>query len=327
MTAKPRVFVTRIIPDEGLDLVREATDCTLWEEDCPVPREVLVREVGRADGLLCLLTDAVDGELLDGAPRLKVVANMAVGYDNIDVAAATERGVPVTNTPGVLTETTADLTWALLMAAARRIVEADAFTRAGRWKTWSPKLLLGQDIHHATLGIVGLGRIGAEVAKRARGFDMRILYASRTRKPELEPNLGLEYASLEDLLRQSDFVTLHTPLSEETRGLIGRRELAVMKPTAILINTARGPIVDQKALTQALMAHQIGGAALDVFEEEPIGPDDPLLKLENVVVLPHIGSATTATRGRMARMAAENLLAVLHGRRPPNLVNPEVWRK
>jgi glyoxylate reductase len=251
---------------------------------------------------------------------------MAVGYDNVDVPAATARGVPVTNTPGVLTETTADLAWALLMSAARRVVESDRFTREGRWKTWSPMLLLGQDVHHATLGIVGLGRIGAEVAKRGRGFDMRLLYASRTRKPELERQLGLEHVPLDDLLRQSDFVSLHTPLTEETRGLIGEHALALMKPTAILINTARGPIVDQRALTEALIARRIGGAALDVFEEEPIPVEDPLLSLKNVVVLPHIGSATTATRGKMARIAAENLLAALAGTRPPNLINPEAWR-
>jgi glyoxylate reductase len=323
---KPRVYVTRIIPEEGFQLVRDATRWSVWEEDCPVPREVLLQEAARVEGLLCLLTDQIDGELLDAAPGLRVVANMAVGYDNVDVDAATARGVPVTNTPGVLTETTADLAWALLMAAARRVVESDRFTREGRWKTWSPMLLLGQDIHHATLGIVGLGRIGAEVAKRGRGFDMRLLYASRSRKPELEQALGLEHVSLDDLLRQSDFVSIHTPLTEETRGLIGARELALMKRTAILINSARGPIVDQRALTEALTARRIGGAALDVFEEEPIAPDDPLLKLDNVVVLPHIGSATTATRGKMARIAAENLLAALAGQRPPNLVNTAVWR-
>jgi glyoxylate reductase len=298
----------------------------VWDEDCPVPHEVLVRETAKADGLLCLLTERVDAHLLDAAPGLKVIANMAVGYDNIDVAAATARGVPVTNTPGVLTETTADLAWALLMAAARRIVESDTFTRAGRWRHWSPTLLLGQDIHHATLGIVGLGRIGAEVAKRGRGFDMRILYTGRSRQPERERELGVEYAELDELLRQSDFVTIHTPLNAETRHLIGARELELMKPTAILINSARGPIVDQKALTEALIHGWIGGAALDVFEEEPIAPDDPLLTLDNVVVLPHIGSATTATRGKMARIAAENLLAALAGRKPPNLVNPEVWQ-
>jgi glyoxylate reductase len=322
--ARPRVFVTRRIPEEGLRLVREQADCRLWDDDQPPPRDALLAGARDADGLLCLLTDRIDAELLDAAPRLRVVANMAVGYDNIDVAAATARRIPVTNTPGVLTETTADLAWALLMAAARRVVEADAFTRAGRWKTWEPMLLLGRDVHHATLGIIGLGRIGAEVAKRARGFDMQILYHARNRRPDQERALGLEYVSLEELLRRSDFISLHTPLNEETRGLIGERELALMKPTAVLINTARGPIVDQRALTAALQARRIAAAGLDVFEEEPIAPDDPLLAVENVVVLPHIGSASVATRGKMARMAAEDCLAVLEGRRPANPVNPEI---
>jgi glyoxylate reductase len=320
---KPRVFVTRRIPEEGLRLVREGAECRLWDDDMPPPRAALLEGVADADGLLALLTDRIDAELLDRAPHLKVVANMAVGYDNVDVPACTARRVVVTNTPGVLTETTADLAWALLMASARRVVEADRFTREGKWQTWGPMLLLGQDIHHATLGIVGLGRIGAEVAKRGRGFDMRILYNSRTRKPDLERELGLEHVGLEDLLRQSDFVSLHTPLTPETRGLIGARELSLMKPSAILINTARGSVVDQPALTKALQERRIGGAALDVFEVEPIAPDDPLLALDNVVVLPHIASASTATRGRMARMAAENCLAVLAGQRPANPLNPE----
>lgn len=322
--AKPRVFVTRRIPEEGLRLVRERTDCRLWDDDLPPPRDALLREVAEVEGLLCLLTDRIDAELLDAAPRLKVVANMAVGYDNVDLAACTARHVVVTNTPGVLTETTADLTWALLLAAARRLVEADRFLRAGKWKTWGPMLFLGQDVHHATLGIVGLGRIGAEVAKRGRGFDMRLIYHSRSRKPDLERQLGIEPVSLDELLRQSDFVSLHTPLTPETRGLIGAPELARMKPTAVLINTARGPVVDQRALAEALRERRIFYAALDVFEEEPLPMDDPLLELENVVLLPHIASASTATRGKMARMAAENLLAVLEGRRPANPLNPEV---
>jgi glyoxylate reductase len=322
--SRPRVFVTRRIPEEGLRLVRERADCHLWDSDQPPPRDALLAGARDAEGLLCLLTDRIDAELLDAAPRLRVITNMAVGYDNIDVAAATARRIPVTNTPGVLTETTADLAWALLMTAARRIAEADRFTRAGRWTTWEPMLLLGQDVHHATLGIIGLGRIGAEVAKRGRGFDMRLLYHARNRRPEQERELGLEYVSLDDLLRQSDFISVHTPLTEETRGLIGERELALMKPTAVLVNSARGPIVDQRALTAALQERRIAAAGLDVFEEEPIAPDDPLLALDNVVVLPHIGSASTATRGKMARMAAENCLAVLEGRRPANPVNPEV---
>jgi glyoxylate reductase len=322
--AKPRVFVTRRIPEEGLGLIRERAECRLWDSDLPPPRAELLAGVRDVDGLLSLLTDRVDAELLEAAPKLRVVANMAVGYDNIDVPAATARKIPVTNTPGVLTETSADMAWALLMSTARRIVEADRFTRDGKWKTWGPMLLLGQDVHHATLGLIGMGRIGAEVAKRARGFDMRILYHSRTRKPELERDLGIEPVALDDLLRQSDFVSIHTPLTEETRGLIGARELSLMKPTSILINTSRGPVVDQRALAEALQAGRIFGAGLDVFEVEPLPMDDPLLKLENVVIPPHIASASFATRGKMARMAAENCLAVLEGRRPANPVNPEV---
>ena len=323
---RPRVYVTRVIPEDGLALVREATACRVWEGELPPPREVLLREVGEIDGLLCLLTDPIDAALLDAAPRLRVISQMAVGVDNIDVAACTRRGIPVGYTPGVLAETTADLAWALLMATARRVVEADAYTRSGAWKTWEPMGLLGRDLHHATLGIIGLGGIGTEVAKRARGFEMRILYFSRRRKPELEASLGLEYRLMDELLREADFVSLHCALTAETRHLIGARELALMKPTAILINTTRGPVVDQAALAAALKAGTLAAAGLDVFEAEPVPLDDPILSLPNVVALPHIGSASIATRGRMARMAAENLLAALAGQRPPNLVNPEAWR-
>jgi glyoxylate reductase len=323
---RPRVYVTRLIPEEGLALVRAATTCRIWEGELPPPQEVLLREVAEVEGLLCLLTDRIDAALLDAAPRLRVVSQMAVGVDNIDVATCTRRGIPVGYTPGVLAETTADLAWALLMATARRVVEAEAYTRSGAWKTWEPMGLLGQDLHHATLGLIGLGGIGAQVAKRARGFDMRLLYSSRHRKPELEASLGLEHRPLDDLLREADFVSLHCALTPETRHLIGERELALMKPTAILINTARGSVVDQAALAAALKAGTIAAAGLDVFETEPVPLDDPILSLPNVVALPHIGSASVATRGRMARMAADNLLAALSGSRPPNLVNPEVWK-
>jgi glyoxylate reductase len=323
---RPRVYVTRRIPEEGLALVREATACRIWEGELPPPREVLLEEVAEAEGLLCLLTDRVDEALLAASPRLRVVSQMAVGVDNIDVAACTRRGIPVGYTPGVLAETTADLTWSLLMATARRVVEADAYTRSGAWKTWEPMGLLGPDVHHATLGIIGLGGIGAEVAKRARGFAMRLLYHSRHRKPEMEASLGLEYRPMDELLREADFISLHCALTPETRHLIGPRELALMKPTAILINTTRGPVIDQPALAAALSTGTIAAAGLDVFETEPVPLDDPLLSLPNVVALPHIGSASIATRGRMARMAAENLLAALAGNRPPNLVNPEAGR-
>jgi glyoxylate reductase len=323
---RPRVYVTRRIPEAGLALVRNATACRIWKGELPPPRQVLLEEVAEAEGLLCLLTDRIDEELLAAAPRLRVVSQMAVGVDNIDVAACTRRGIPVGNTPGVLAETTADLTWALLMATARRVVEADAYTRSGAWKTWEPMGLLGPDVHHATLGIIGLGGIGAEVAKRARGFDMRLLYHSRHRKPDLEGSLGLEFRPMDDLLRESDFVSLHCALTPETRHLIGSRELALMKPTAILINTTRGPVVDQPALAAALSTGAIAAAGLDVFETEPVPLDDPILTLPNVVALPHIGSASIATRDRMARMAAENLLTALAGQRPPNLVNPDAWK-
>ena len=306
-------------------MIRAAADVALWPEaDVPPPREVLLEQVGAVDGLLCLLTDRIDAELIAAAPRLRVISNLAVGYDNIDVAAATARGILVCNTPGVLTETTADLAWALIMAAARRVVEADRYLRAGRWRSWSPQLMLGQDIHGAVLGIVGMGRIGQVVARRARGFGMTILYADPEPRPEIEQETGARRVSLETLLRESDFVTLHTPLTEETRHLIGAAQLRAMKRTAVLVNTARGPIVDEEALAEALREGRIFGAALDVFAEEPIRPDSPLLGLENVVLLPHIGSASVATRRRMATMAAENLIAGLKGQRPAHLVNPEV---
>ncbi len=323
----PVVYVTRRIPEEGLELLRPHVTLRMWDADVPVPREVLLREAAEAEGLLTLLTERIDAELLDRAPKLRVVSQMAVGVDNIDLAACTARGIPVGHTPEVLTDTTADLAFGLLLAAARRIVEADRYTREGRWKCWDPLLLLGQDVHHAVLGLVGLGRIGAAMARRARGFDMRVLYYDPRRRPDLEAELGLEYRELPDLLRESDFVSLHTPLTPETRHLIGERELALMKPSAVLVNTSRGPVVDQAALYRALRERRIWAAGLDVYEQEPIPPDDPLLSLENVVALPHIASASYATRGRMARMAAENLLAALRGERAPYTANPEVYRR
>lgn len=321
------MYITRLIPEEGLNRVREKTHCRVWEGELPPPREVLLREVADVEGLLCLLTDPIDAEVMDAAPKLRVISNYAVGYDNIDVSAATARGIIVANTPGVLTDTTADMAFALLMAVARRVVEADRFVRAGRWKTWGPRLLLGRDVHGATLGIVGMGRVGAAVARRARGFAMRILYYDVVRRESLESELGVEWVDLETLLRESDFVTIHTALTDETRHLISTRELGLMKPTAILINTARGPIVDQKALYEALRNGVIAGAGLDVTDPEPIAPDDPLLTLDNVVITPHIASASIATRTQMAIMAADNLLAGLRGERPLSVVNPEVFER
>jgi glyoxylate reductase len=324
---RPKVFVTRELPgDDALPPLQAQAEVAVWAEDSPPPHEEIVRRAADADALLTMLTDRIDAAVLEAGTRLRVVANMAVGYDNVDVPAATERGILVTNTPGVLTETTADLAWALLMAAARRVAEGDRLTRSGGWKAWHPSFLLGRDVHGATLGIVGLGQIGQAMARRARGFDMRLLYHTRTRRREVEAELGLEWVELERLLRESDFVSLHVFLSPQTRHLIGERELALMKPTAILVNTARGPVVDQRALYRALREGRIAAAGLDVAEEEPIPVDDPLLTLDNVTITPHVGSASVATRGKMAATAVENVLAVLRGEPPPNCVNPEAAR-
>ena len=322
--AKPRVYITRPLPQPAMRILEGAVEYRLWDrEDEPVPRENLLREVVDVDGVICLITEKMDAEVVDRMRRSAVIAQVAVGYDNIDVAAATRRGIFVTNTPGVLTETTADMGWAILMATARRVVEGDKFTRSGRWKTWELMGFTGQDVHGATLGIIGLGRIGAAIARRARGFAMTILYHNRRRADALEAEVGARYVSLDDLLRQSDFVMVSCALTADTRHLIGERELGLMKPTAVLVNIARGPIVDQRALYRALVDRKIWAAGLDVFEAEPVPMDEPLLKLDNVVVPPHLGSASTATRIKMATMAAQNCLAGVSGRVPPNVVNPE----
>lgn len=319
---RPSVYITRAIPEETLTKIKEVCDVKMWnEEDIPVPYDVLEREIIEVDGLYSLLTDRIDLALLEKAKKLKVVSNMAVGFNNIDLATATQRGIMVTNTPGVLTETTADFTFALLLATARRLIEAADFLRQGQWKTWSPMLLTGQDVYGATLGIIGMGRIGEGLAKRAKGFAMRVLYYNRTRKPETEKELGVAYADMETLLRESDFVCVMTPYNPETNNLIGARELSMMKKTAILINTARGGIVNEEALYHALKKGEIWAAGLDVFEQEPVALDHPLLTLPNVVALPHIGSASEKTRTTMANLAAENLLTALAGKTPPNLVN------
>ena len=320
---RPSVFVTRALPGDPLPPLREIADVDVWPDEAPPPYDELVRRAATSDALLTMLTDPIDTAVLDAGKRLRIVATMAVGYDNIDVAAATERGILVTNTPGVLTETTADLTFALLLAAARRIVEGDRLTRTGGWRSWHPSFLLGHDVYGATLGIVGLGQIGLAVARRARGFGMRILYHTTTRRPQAEAELGLEFVPLDRLLAESDFVTLHVYLSPQTRHLIGERELALMKPTAILVNAARGQVVDQRALYEALKQRRITAAALDVAAVEPIPPDDPLLTLDNVVLTPHIGSASVATRGRMAEMAVESILTVFRGGMPVHCLNPQ----
>ncbi len=322
--AKPKVYVTRIIPEAGLSLIREFSHATVWEEPLPPPREVILRETIDADGLVSLLTDRIDGELLDACPRLRVVSNMAVGFDNINLDDANERGVLAGNTPGVLTETTADFAFALLMAAARRIVEGVDYVRAGHWKTWGPLLLLGSDVHHATLGLVGLGRIGAEMAKRARGFDMRIMYYDVVRRSDLEAALGLEFAPLDIVLANADFVSVHTPLAPETYHLMDQERFEQMKPNAILINTSRGPVVDTDALVEALAHGEIRGAALDVTDPEPLPADHPLVSMPNCIVVPHIASASDTTRSKMAEIAARNLIAGLNGEALPSGLNNEV---
>lgn len=325
--SRAKVFITRRLPHVDLEKLHQIAEVETWTERQPPPYSVLLDKVKQIDGLLCLLTDSVDRKLIETGTSLKVISQMAVGYDNIDIAAATARGTPVGNTPGVLTNATADLTWALLMAAARRIVEAEKFVQAGQWKTWEPTLLLGADLVGYTLGIVGFGRIGQAVARRARGFEMKVLYYSRHRKElALENSLGVEYAPLETLLSESDFVTLHASLSAETTGFISDQSFELMKSSAILINTARGAMVDQSALYRALSNKRIAGAALDVTDPEPIPLDSPLLKLDNLIITPHIGSASYQTRTKMAQMAVNNLIAGLEGKRLPHCVNHEVYQ-
>ncbi len=328
MQAKPRVFVTRRIPEEGINVVMQFCETEVSDFDGVLPRDILLERVKDKDGILCLLTDTIDKEVMDAAgSNLRVISNYAVGFNNIDVGEATRRGIMVTNTPGVLTETTADLAWALLMSIARRIVEADKFVRAGKFRGWEPLLLLGTDVYSATLGIIGFGRIGQAMARRASGFRMKVIYHDLQRVPlQVEEELRASYRALPELLSEADFVTIHVPLTPQTHHLIGEKELKMMKKEAYLINTARGPIVDEKALVLALREGWIRGAALDVFEKEPeVEPE--LLKLDNVVLAPHIGSATHATRTKMAIMAAGNLVKALQGEVPPNLVNPEVLEK
>jgi glyoxylate reductase len=324
MTVKPKVFVTRPLPTAALELLASQCEVVVHPEDAALAPAELGERCRDAEGLL-VVGVRVNEEVLSQAPSLKVVANCGVGYDNIDVAACTRRGIVVTNTPGVLTDTTADLAFALLMGVARRVVEGDRFVREGRWQRWEWGRLWGADIHYQTLGLFGFGRIGQAVAKRGRGFSMRIIYHDTLRASDgIERELGAEYVDRDTLLREADFLSLHVPLTPETHHLIGARELRLMKPAAVLINTARGKVVDEDALVHALQSRQIAGAGLDVFEHEPhVHPE--LSKLENVVLLPHLGSATAETRMKMALLAAQNLLAALEGRRPPNIVNPEVY--
>jgi glyoxylate reductase len=326
LRSRPRVFVTRRLVGDGVERLAGEADVEVWPEDDPPPPAVLASEAERSDGILTNIADRVDAALIDGAAGLRIVSQMAVGYDNIDVAAATRRGVLVTNTPGVLTEATADMAFALLLAQARRLPEGERAMRRGEWGEWKPWFLLGRDLTGKTLGIVGLGAIGRAVARRALGFGMRVVYTSRQRKPEVEVSLEIGWRELPQLLAEADYVSLHMALNAETRGMIGAPELARMKPDAVLINTARGGVVDQAALVQALREGRIGGAGLDVFEAEPLPPDHELLSLDNVVVAPHLGSATVDTRTRMSDLAVDNLIAFFRGETPPCPVNPEVVR-
>jgi glyoxylate reductase len=322
--SKPKVFITRIVPEKGLKMVQDFCDVDLWIDELPPSRDVLLARVRGVEGILSLLTDKIDAAVLDAAgPQLKVVSNHAVGYDNIVVPDATARRIPVGNTPGILTDATADCAFALMMAAGRRIVEGARFVRDGRWKTWGPSLLLGSDFAGATLGLVGFGRIGRAMAKRAAGFDLRVIYADPLAVPD--PAVKATPVDFDTLLAESDFVSLHTPLLPETRHLMNAAAFAKMKPNAVLINTSRGPVVDQVALYEALKSGQIFAAGLDVTDPEPLPLDDPLHTLDNCIILPHIASASRTTREKMSVMAAENLIAGLKGERLPNCVNPEVY--
>jgi glyoxylate reductase len=326
--SKPFIYVTRGLPERGLGMLAAHFDTEVWPGYDAPPKSILAEKAETADGLATFVSDSIDAKLFESAPRLKIVAQMAVGFDNIDVAEATKRKICVTNTPDVLTETTADFAWALLMAVARRVVEADRYVRNGQWKVgWHPKMLLGRDLHGATLGIVGLGRIGGAIARRAKGFGMRLLYYDVERKTDVELEDGIEFAPIDELFRASDFITMNLPLTKATYHFVDETKLRTMKSDACLINNARGPVVDERALFTALSEGWIAGAGLDVFETEPIRPDNPLLTLDNLVVAPHISSASFETRSRMAEMVASNLVAFFEGRRPPNMVNPEAWQR
>ncbi len=324
---RPSVYVTRLLPGGAIEFLKHHASVRVWRGEEPPPEDELVEQSARSDGLLSLLTDRIDANLISASRRLAVVSNMATGFDNVDVVAASNHNVLVTRTPGILSETTAEFAIALMFAASRRIVEADRMVRDGRWKTWGPNVLLGVDLAHSTLGIIGLGGVGEAVARRARGLGMRVIYYSRTRKRALEKELRVTYCSFSSLLEKADFVSLHTPLTDETLHLIGKAEFELMKPSAVLINTARGPLVNQSALYAALNRGRIAAAAIDVSNPEPIAPDDPLLKLDNAIITPHIASASIATRSRMAMLAAENLVQALQGKLPKHTVNREIARR
>jgi glyoxylate reductase len=324
---KPKIYVTRELPERGLKIIQKHFDTEVWPEYASPPKKVIIEKAKNVDALATLLSDKIDAEVFNAAPKLKIVAQLAVGFDNIDVQEATKRGIYVTNTPEVLTDTTADFAWALLMAVARRVAEADKYVRTGQWKVgWHPSMMSGRDIHDATIGIVGAGRIGYAVAKRATGFNMKILFYDVIPRPEMEKDFGAKKVGLDQLLKESDFVSIHVPLMKETHHLMNEQKLRLMKKTAYLINNSRGPVVDQNALYKSLKEGWIAGAGLDVFEQEPTPVDNPLLKLDNVVVAPHISSASLETRSQMAEMVAGNLVAFLEGKKPPNLVNQDVLK-
>ena len=323
--SKPKVFVTRVIPEKGLEIIRGICDVDLWQSELPPTRDELLQRIRGVDGILSLLTDKIDGDMMEEAgPQLKVISNYAVGFDNIDVPAATARKIPIGNTPGVLTDATADFAFALLMTVARRVTEAERYVHDGKWKTWGPLTLLGVDIKGATLGLVGLGRIGKAMARRALGFEMRVIYYDPSEK---EPDLALqvEQVDFETLLAESDFISLHIPLTPDTHHMIDSQAFLRMKPNAVLINTARGPVVDPDALYEALWERRIFGAGLDVTEPEPLPMDSPLLTLDNIVIAPHIASASKTSRDQMSWMAAQNLITGVKGERIPNCVNPQVY--
>ena len=322
---RPKIFLTRELPPESMAMLREHAELTWNEEDRVLGKDEIIAGIEGVDGLLCLLHDTIDDDILAANPNLKVVANFAVGYNNIDVDAATRREIPVTNTPGVLTDSTADMAFALMMAACRRVVEGDALVRAGRWKGWGPVQLLGHDVSGKSLGIVGFGRIGQAMVPRAKGFSMDVVYWNRTRlSPEQEQSLGVRYAALDELLTEADFVSVHVALNDQTTHLIGAKEFARMKPTATIVNTSRGPVIDEHALVEALQTKRVASAGLDVYEHEPELVAG-LAELQNVVVAPHLGSATITTRTKMGNMAADNCLAACRGQRPPNLVNDSLF--
>ena len=323
----PKVFISRRIAQQAIDMLSQHAEVDMWKEKDTPPRDEFLRRIADVDGIVLWGDDKIDGAAMDAAPKLKIITNVSAGYDNIDIEAAAARGIMASNTPGVVTESTADLAFALMLAISRRLPEMMSIPVRGKWRLWGPMEMLASDVHHKTLGIIGLGRIGSAVARRAKGFSLKVIYHSRHRRPD-EAELGVEYVKdIPTLLRMSDFVSLHVPLTRETRNLIGAKELAFMKPTAFLINTARGKVVDQKALYQALKRKLIAGAAIDVTEVEPIPPDDPLLTLDNIIVTPHIGTQTEETGINMSILAVENMLAGLKGKPLPNCVNCHLLKK